>query len=240
MLGGVVPALLGVAISLGPRALGVAISREQSRRVAWFVGAGIGIYYLSAVFGNVVMGQVFAYGGSVPLADAAALLGGTGMAIGAALYTTGFTILAIALWRGTAEYRADGWRDARAVLADYNSEPAGWRRRIPLRYPLGAEVVGALVGFPGLGWALGGLPLIGLPLLMIGPAIPWALIPLLTSPYGSAPLGAFGLGQAVLIYLLASTTLSVTGLYVSLRLRHRRPIVETAPIRPARAAESEA
>jgi hypothetical protein len=240
MLGGVLPALLGVAIIIGPRTLGVAISRELSRRIAWFVGLGVGTYYVSAIVANVVAGHVFAYGGSVPLAEAAATVGETGMAIGAALYTIGFTTLAIVLWRATGEYRAAGWRDARAAVASYNSEPAGWRRRIPLRYPVGAEVVGALVGFPGLGWVLGGLPLIGLPLLMIGPVVPWALIPLLTSPFGSAPLGAAGLWQAILIYLLTSTALSVAGLYVSLRLRHRRSIAESAPMPSTRTSESEA
>jgi cytochrome c oxidase cbb3-type subunit 1 len=240
MLGGVVPALLGVAISLGPGALGVAISRELSRRVAWFVGIGIGTYYVSAVAGNIVTGYVFAYGGSVPLADAAALLGGTAMAMGAALYSVGFTTLAIALWRATAKYRADGWHAARRAIASYNSEPAGWRRRIPLRFFLGAEAVGSLVGFPGLGWALGGLPLIGLPLLMIGPAIPWAIIPLLTSPYGSAPLGAVGPWQAVLMYLLTSTAVSSAGLYASLRLRRRRSTVQAPSIRPSLESESRA
>jgi hypothetical protein len=240
MLGGVLPALLGVAISLGPRALGATIPRELSRRIARFVGLGVGIYYVSAIVGNVVAGHVFAYGGSVPLAEAAATLGETGMAIGAALYTIGFTTLAIALWHATREYRAAGWRDARATVAGYNGQPAGWRQRIPLRYPIAAEVVGALVGFPGLGWVLGGLPLIGLPLLMIGPAIPWALIPLLTSPFGSAPLGGLGLWQAELIYLLTSTVLSADGLYVALRLRHRRAIAEASPIRPVLSSEPEA
>jgi cytochrome c oxidase cbb3-type subunit 1 len=240
MLGGVLPALLGVAISLGARPLGATISRELSGRIALFLGLGVGTYYASAIVGNVLSGYVLAYGGSVPLADAAGLLGGTGMAIGAALYTIGFAILARALWRATGTYRADGWRGRRAALASYNSEPAGWRPRIPLRYPLGAEAVGAIVGFPGLGWALGGLPLIGVPLLLMGPVIPWALIPLLTSPYGSAPLAAVGLVQAVTIYLLTSTALSVAGLYVSLKSRHRRSLVEQSPLRPVLQSESEA
>jgi hypothetical protein len=240
MLGGVLPALLGVAISIGPPTLGVAIPLESSFRIARFVGLGVGTYYVSAVVGNIVTGHVFAYGGSISVAEAAAMHGGIGMAIGAALYTTGFTTLAIALWRATDEYRAGAWRDARAAIASYNSEPAGWRRRIPHRYPLGAELAGALVGFPGLGWALAGLPLIGLPLLLIGPAIPWALIPLLTSPFGSAPLGTLGAGQAVLIYLVTSTALSAGGLYLSLRLRHRRPIAERSPIGQVWQPESEA
>jgi hypothetical protein len=239
MLGGVLPALLGVAISIGPRALGAAIPREMSGRIAWFVGLGIGTYYVSSIVGNVVAGRVFAYGGSLALAEAAGTLGEIGMAVGAALYTIGFATLAIALWAATREYRADGWRDARDAIASYNSEPAGWRRRIPLRYSLGAEVVGALVGFPGLGWTLAGLPLIGVPLLLAGPAIPWALIPLLTSPFGSAPLGAGGLWQTVVMYLLTSTALSVAGLYGTLALRHRRSIVESSPIRPARESEAQ-
>ncbi|MEA2623736.1 MAG: hypothetical protein QOH61_2646, partial [Chloroflexota bacterium] len=240
MLGGVVPALLGIAMSVGPGTLGISVSRALSRRVAWFVGLGVGTYYVSAVAGNVVTGLVFANGGSLSLADTAAVLGETGMAIGAGLYAIGFATLAIAMWRGTEGYRAGGWRHARATVAGYNGEPAGWRRRIPLRYPLAAEAVGGLVGFPGLGWALGGLPLIGLPLLMIGPAIPWALIPLLTSPYGSAPLGELGLWQAVLIYLLASTCLSAAGLYLGLRARHRPFSAEAPPIRPAWESEADA
>ena len=230
MIGGVIPALLGLAMIEGRALLGVAVTRDLARRVAALVGTGVATYYVSSVGANIVMGQVWASGGPLGPALLAANLGGIGMALGAALYTLGFGTLAIKMWRGTARYRADGWRSLLASIGSLNGEPAGWLQRIPVRYLLGAEATGAVVGFPGLGWILGGVPLIGVPVVLGGPPIAWALLPLLSSPFGSSPLGWLGLWQSVLIYLVVSTLLSVAGLWVTLRLRRRTAPTERQPV----------
>ncbi len=237
MVGGVIPALLGLAMAEGPSLLGVGVSRALARRVALFIGAGVAVYYVSTMGANIVMGQVSASGGSLGLAMMAANLGGIGMAFGAALYTIGFGILAARMWRATGQYRADGWHNLLASLASHNGEPAGWLGRIPSRYLLGAEAASAVVGFPGLGWILSGIPLVGLPMILGGPPIAWALLPLLSSPFGTGPLAWLGLWQSVLVYLIASTVLSVTGLAIMLRVRRRsiaaeRPLV-SAELRPS-------
>jgi hypothetical protein len=230
MVGGVIPALLGLAMVEGPTLLGVAVSRDLARRLAVLIGAGVAAYYVSSIGANIVMGQVSASAGAVGPALVAANLGGIGMAVGATIYTLGFATLAVRAWCGTAQYRADGWRDLLASLASHNGEPAAWLPRVPPRYLLGAEATGAIVGFPGLGWILGGVPLIGLPMVLGGPPVAWALLPLLSSPFGSSPLGWLGLWQSVLIYLAASTALSVAGLWITLKVRRGSRSAERSPL----------
>ena len=237
MVGGVIPALLGLAMVESRAMLGSRISRERATRVAIFIGSGVALYYVSAVGANLVMGLVSASGGSLGPAVMAANLGGIGMALGAALYTIGFGILAVRMWRATAGYRSAGWHNLVASLASHNGAPVGWRQRIPVRYLLGAEAAGAVFGFPGLGWILGGIPLIGLPIMLGGPPIAWALLPLLSSPFGTGPLGWLGMWQSVLIYLAASTALSVAGLWIALSRRPRSEVADrpriAADLRPS-------
>ena len=230
MVGGMIPALLGLAMVEARSLLGMRVSAELAGRVALFVGAGVAVYYLSSIGANIVMGGVMASGGSLGPALAAANLGGIGMAVGAALYTVGFGTLAVRMWRATAQYRADGWHDLLASLASHNGEPAGWLRQIPVRYFLGAEAASAIVGFPGLGWILSGVPLVGLPVMLGGPPIAWALLPLLSSPFGTGPLQWLGMWQSVLVYLVASTAISVAGLAITLRIRRRSTAAERHPI----------
>ena len=234
MVGGVVPALLGLAMAEGRSLLGVAISVDLARRVALFIGAGVAAYYVSSIGANIVMGQVMASGGLLGPATVAANLGGIGMALGAALYTIGFGTLAITMWRATAGYRAEGWHNLLASLASHNGEPAAWLPRIPVRYLLGAEAASAAFGFPGLGWILSGVPLIGVPMMLGGPPIAWALLPLLSSPLGTGPLMWLGIWQSVLAYLAVSTALSLTGLAITLWVRRstfseRRPVATDLP-----------
>ncbi len=227
MLGGVIPALLGLLLIDSGALLRIQVSRGVAVRVAWLVGAGIGIYWASAMATNVAMGGLIATGSSLERAVSATVpLGGLGMTVGAALYFAGFTILAVTVWRSTRGYRAEGWRNLWGWIAAYNGEPPGWRKRIPVRYLLAAEAAGAFVGWPGLGWTLSGMPFIGLPLLLGGPPIAWAVLPLLSSPFGDPPLHWLGLWQTVLLYLGASTILSVAclGAALSRRRRHANAI----------------
>ncbi len=238
MLGGAIPALLGVLMIDSQTLLRVQVPRAVAVRVATLVGIGIGIYWDAAMATNVAMGAMTASGGS--LSDAVSTIvpfGGMGISIGAALYTAGFSMLALMVWRATREYRSEGWRNLWAWIASYNGEPAGWRKRIPIRYLLAAEAAGAFVGWPGLGWTLSGMPFIGLPMLLGGPPIAWAVLPLLSSPFGDPPLHWLGLWQAVLLYLSASTIVSVAGLYTALSLRRRHAVraprrASTALLRP--------
>ena len=232
MLGGVITALLGLAMVEGRWLLGMGISRALADRVARFIGTGVAVYYVSAIGANIVIGQVSATGGSLGPALMATNLGGIGMAVGAALYTIGFTMVATRMFRANARYLADGWHGILAWLASHNGEQVGWQRRIPVRYLLSAEAAGAVFGFPGLGWILGGVPLIGVPLVLGGPPIAWALLPLLSSPFGSAPLGWLGLWQSVLIYLVASTAVSVGGLWIALRTRRRSTVGDRRSMAP--------
>lgn len=187
------------------------------------VGLGIAVYDAATLTNAVVAAGALV--SARPLTEAIGRTmpwGPLAMTGGAALYAVGFGLLFRFIWAATGSYRAAGWRDLRVALARYDGMPAPWRRRIPAAYFLGAEIVGASAGFPGLGWILSGRPLIGLPLALLGPGIAWAVIPLLASPYGDGPLVRFGNGSALLAYLAASTGLSLAGLGLTLARRGRR------------------
>ncbi|MEO1960532.1 MAG: hypothetical protein ABGW82_06115, partial [Paracoccus sp. (in: a-proteobacteria)] len=78
------------------------------------------------------------------------------------------------------------------------------------------ETIGAVTGFPGLGWILSGRALIGVPLIFAGPALAWAVLPLILSPYGpvARPDTLFIIIQG---YLIVSATLSVLTLWACIR-----------------------
>jgi hypothetical protein len=132
----------------------------------------------------------------------------------------GYLAFGAGLYQSTTEYRAE-WAYSLAHVADrYNGPAKPWLLRYPMRYYLLAETVGAVVGFPGLGWALSGKAFPGVPLLMVGPMLAWAAIPAMFDPFMTGPLIAYGY-VSVFIYLALTTLLSVFSLWWSIRRRMR-------------------
>lgn len=221
MLGGAVPALLAAAFAAGPTLVGRAVQPAVVRRAAAFIGGGIAVYYVSATLTSIVLGE--AYRAGEPAAAGLARvqpLGPLGMAAGAALYGTGYALVAHEIWVASATARARGRAGFRAGLARIDDAHAPWRTMIPLRHLVGAETVGAFAGFPGLGWLLLGRATIGIPLALLGPGIAWAVIPVLTSPEAGTPLSGAG-ATSIVAWIAVVATLSVAGLTFAARNRGR-------------------
>lgn len=224
MLAGVVLALIGLVMLDAPTFFTAAVPPLLARRARTLVMMGVGIYYLAALGTNVILGEATRAGVSTTDALARVQPFGPGLiALGSALYGLGFGLLARFAWQATRDYRATTWRRFWDGLARQDTSARPWRRAVPARYFLGAEAAGAVFGFPGFGWIMSGRPLVGLPLALTGPAVAWALIPTLSSPYGGGPFQDVG-ALAVITYLLASATLSVTSLGLVIRRQPSEPV----------------
>jgi len=217
MIGGVILMLLGLLLTDAGPLLGRAMPHRLALRIGRFAGAGIWVYYLSAIATALVMGFVVVDGGSLAEATArVASWGPIGMAIGAAIYGGAFTVAAIWAWRASVAYRTHAWRGLMTRIESYNETQAPWRQRIPARYYLMAEAVCAFAGFPGIGWIMSGRPLLGAPMAFAGCGISWAVIPLLMAPDVDGVFAQYG-AELPLAWLSAITVLSTLSLALTLR-----------------------
>lgn len=218
MLGGVLTILTGMALLIGRPMLGAAAPRWLGPRMAVLMGAGVGLYYTASMLAAIVSGQAIRSGTGA----------GTGTALpamaaiaGALLYAGAAALLLRFVWGATVRYRKTAWRALIAELSRHDAPQKSWRRNMPGAAILLPEAVGALTGFPGLGWILSGRALIGVPLMFGGPALAWAVLPLVLSPYG-----AFARPGAVVVviqgYLVISAVISVLALWASLSNRGLR------------------
>lgn len=219
MLGGVIPALVGLSLIAGPVCLlGVVGERLVRSALLWLV-SGVAVYYGASLYTAIATGEAVRSGqpealarvglGPVPFLVAAA---------GAVMFARAFSHLTLFIWSTSSNYRKQAWRQVRRALAEYESG-SGPARPIRPRC-LAIEGCFGLFGFPGIGWIMAGRPLIGVPLALIGPGIAWAALPALAT--GEDAL--MGKGLAIIgIYLLASTGLATTGLASLFIIRRKKP-----------------
>lgn len=235
MLGGVMPLMLALLLGRADRLLGAPAPPELAGRVLHRLVPGVLTYYAFAMLTAVVAGtQVRA--GTPPGGLVVDVLGPLGMSAGAALYAAGFAVAARFAWHASAAYRADGRVRLRRELRRYNGGSPRWAGHVPAGVFVGAEAVGALAGFPGLGWLFSGRALVGLPLALVGPGVAWALLPVLVSPYGGSALNDAGLAP-ILLYIVVSTAVSVVALTAVLladgdRRAARRAVRARVPAQP--------
>ena len=231
MLGGLMPILLALALSLMRRQSGEAWPRRQLRVATAGIAAGVGVYYAAGIaFAAVAAHRVT---GGAGFGDAVASLEPWEALVlvpAAAAVGVGFGAYALAAWRLTASYR----RESRARL---RAAPAAYTGRIPRRVrrlrpaALAAyELPMGLLGFPGVGWLFAGFPVAALLLLIAGPALAWAVIPLAFSPFGQGPLRHLG-WRVEFVWLPLSALLSAAMLH---RAHRRRLVRFEGPRRPHR------
>jgi hypothetical protein len=219
MLGGLMPILLALALTLMRAQAGAPWPRRRIRVAGVAVGAGMGVYYAAGIVFAALAADRVAGGASFGAAVAALepwsalVLVPASLAVG-----VGFGAYAQAAWRLTADYR----RDTRARL---RAAPVSYTGTIPRRVRhLGAgalaayELPMALLGFPGVGWLFAGFPVTALVLLTVGPALAWAVIPLGFSPFGQGPLRELG-WRVEFAWLPLSALLSGALLYRAHRSR---------------------
>jgi hypothetical protein len=236
MIGGAIVALLAAMLIAAPDLLGGALRPRVGTRTAALVGAGIAIYYLSAL-GSAFVAGVAVQGGASFGAAAATVppVGPLGMAAGGVLLLVAFGLLARDAWRVSERSRQAALDTLRVTVGRYDSSNAPWRARVPIRNYIGAEVIGALAGFPGIGWIMAGWPIVGIPLAFCGPATSWALLPLLTSPDVGTPLAY--LGALPTATFIATTTIGSSAL-LGLRLRSKRRAATRATERRPQLADA--
>jgi hypothetical protein len=226
MIGGVILALIGLVYIMLPKLIGVSIHPKMRRYSLYGISFGIFSYYAVTILSGLVRYGYLHQG----LSDAqtAAHLN---WVIPAFLMLTslpmffGYLAFGVGLYQATPAYRAE-WKDSILHIPDrYNGPAKPWLTRFPTRYYLIAETVGAVFGFPGLGWILSGKAFPGVLLMIIGPIFAWAAIPAMFDPFMTGPLIQVGY-MSVPIYLATTTLLSVGGLWMS--LRHKTNVADMA------------
>jgi hypothetical protein len=225
MIGGVLLALIGLVYLLLPELVGEQPERALVRGSLYGVAGGIAGYYLVTLTTGLVRYAYLQQG--MDDVQAALRLGWIAPALlvlSALPLMLGFFSFGACVWRATRRFRAEWRQHLLQVPERLNGPMPGWRKNIPTIYILAAEAVSASVGFPGLGWLLSGQGIVGIPLGLTGPAIAWGVIPMLFSPYGNGPLVPLG-SNSLLIYLSATTLLSVGALWIS-QVRQRQVLSE--------------
>lgn len=219
MIGGVILALLGIVILLAPELLGAPIQTRYRRGALYGIGVGIASYYAVVIVSGLLRATYLREG--LNDAQAAAQLGWTApalMLLAALPMFLGYCAFGGGLWQASRAYRAEWMTRWRATLETYSGPLPERVQKIPMPFVLAMEAIGALFGFPGLGWLYAGQALLGVGLLCIGPAVAWALVPLLISPFAATPFQPYGI--AVLFAWLGGTgVVSTSSLALYLRVK---------------------
>jgi hypothetical protein len=219
MLGGLMPILLALALTLLRAQVGAVWPRREIRLATWGIGAGMGVYYAAGIAFGVIAASRVTGGASFGRA-VASLEPWQGLVLVAAALAVGvgFGAYARAAWRLTTGYR-------RAARARLRAAPAAYTGTIPRRVRrMGPGALAAyelpmgLLGFPGVGWLFAGFPVTALVLLTAGPALAWAVIPLGFSPFGQGPLRTLG-WRVEFVWLPLSALLSAAMLHRAHRAR---------------------
>lgn len=219
MIGGIMLALMGVVYVLLPELTGATVSHSLRRVNLYGIAGGIAGYYV-VVLASGLMRAVYLRQGMND-AQAAAQLGWAApglMLLTALPVLVGYCAFGTAMWRATRAARVEWSARWRENLATYTGTLPPRVQKIPLGFILMIEFMGALFGFPGLGWLYAGQAIVGVAMLCIGPAIAWALIPLLTSPFADTIFEPYGI-YVLYVWLGGTAILSTLGLaiYVSLK-----------------------
>jgi len=134
-------------------------------------GAGRTASLAHAGLGLVGAGIILAYLAHLGLGGPAATLAAAGLQL------AGFVAFALHTYEATRTYRS--YLPARLhILRRPHARPSPLALlELPLSQVLLIEFLGALAGFPGLGWLFAGFPLVSAIFLYLGPCLAWALLP---------------------------------------------------------------
>ena len=193
MLGGLMPILIALAVTLLRAQARVPWPRRQLRMMVAGVSVGMGVYYAGGIAFAALAALRVSDGAGFDAAVASLEPWSALVLVPAALTVgVGFGAYARAAWRLTTGYRRDARARVRAAPAVYTGAiPRRVRRMRPAALAV-RELPMGMLGFPGVGWLFAGFPVTALVLLTLGPAMAWAVIPLGFSPFGQGPLRHVG------------------------------------------------
>ncbi len=218
ILGSILLMLAGLMLFIGQPVIGRDASSRLIRKITTLLASGAIVYYLSAMSDIYIAVGIQDAQSKTGLENYLRILSRTGMIVGPLLYFWGAVTSVIFGWHSSRASRIEGWRATISALKLHDRAAPVWRRHVSRRHILLPEVIGAIFGFPGLGWIMSGRSIIGVPLMFGGPVIAWAVMPMLTSPYGDARLPHLDF-LALEIYLGASAVVSSAILAFALSFR---------------------
>jgi heme/copper-type cytochrome/quinol oxidase subunit 1 len=236
MIGGVLLALIGVVYLLLPELVGEAVDRRLVHRSLLAIGGGISAYYLATMTTGLLRYRMLIRGfDDGQAASSLGLLPPLALTLAALPLLAGFLIFGAAVYRVTRAYRREMATEVRGAPARFSGPMPARLKRIPLRFVLGMELAGGMLGWPGLGWLYAGQAMPAVGLLLVGPAVAWALLPMLFSPFTNTVLSQWN-WHVLLVWLPASALLSSSLLWGFLSRSRRASMIKvdtTVEMQPA-------
>ncbi len=229
ILGSMLLMLVGLTLFVGRPLIGQEAPSRLIKKVTLLFATGAVIYYLSALVDIFITVNFHDLQLGIGSMKYPSLFARAGMIVGPLLYFWGAVTLVAIGWHSSRESRIEGWRAAVSALSLHDRAVPAWRLRVSRWHILLPEVVGAIFGFPGIGWIMSGRSLVGVPLVSVGPVFAWAAVPMLTSPYGDPRLPHLDF-LALEIYLGASAVVSSMMLAIALSSRGIRQERDSTPV----------
>lgn len=211
MVGGVLLALIGIVYLLLPELTGQYVSQRLRQLTLWGMTGGITTYYVLTLFSGLARLELMRQGMDGVTAALALWRGVPLFLLLAALpVLIGVGAFGTAVYKATSNYRADIKMHLRQIPARFTGPMPERLQRIPRGYVVAIELVGGLLGWPGLGWLFSGQALPAVFLLLAGPSVAWALLPALSSPFSDTIFSQ--MGWPVMLLWLGGTAVLSSGL----------------------------
>lgn len=221
MIGGVLLPLIGLVYYLLPELTGRTASYKLRRLSLIGISFGIAGYYALTLLSGLKRMDYMVHGmTSVQAAAQLSWIVPLGLFVIAIPVLVGFSAFALAVYRATQEFRTEFSADFHRIPVRFSGPMPKSLHRIPPMYMIMVEAVGALMGWPGLGWLFAGQMMVGVALLIIGPAITWAVLPLLFSPFTNTVFSQWN-WYTLIVWLPLTALLSAGLLGIHLWLKHR-------------------
>ena len=227
MIGGVLLALIGLVYYLLPELTKQKAASNLKQLSLFGISFGIAGYYTITLLSGLRRLHFMEQGmTSIQAAAQLSWVAPLSLFIIALPILVGFCAFALAVYRATEFFRSEFAADLRLIPARFSGPMPSNLNGIKPIYMIAIEAVGALFGWPGVGWLFSGQTMIGIALLLIGPAIAWAVLPMLFSPFTNTMLSQWN--WLTLVVWLPGSALISSSLLAFRLWRKRHPATKAA------------